>query len=63
MYITACEGVQSTQNDDLGVMGSCWFLVARENESTSIFDDTLLVEGVQDELLNCFRHRSQIRGR
>ena len=56
MYITACEGVQSTQNDDLRVMGSCGLLVARKNESAGVIDDALAVESVEDELLNRLRN-------
>ena len=56
VYITARQRVQSTQNDDLRVMGSCGLLVARKNESAGVLDDALAVESVEDELLNRLRH-------
>ena len=60
MYITACEGVQSTQNDDLGVMGGCRLLVAGEGEGAGVFDAALPVESVEDELLDRLRHVRQM---
>lgn len=37
-------------------MGGCRFLVAGEDQGTGIFDGTLLVECIQDELLDRLRH-------
>lgn len=44
-------------------MGGSRLLVAGEDEGTGILDGALLVEGIEDELLDCFRHRRGILAR
>ena len=56
VYITARQRVQSTQNDDLGVMGGCRLLVAGKEEGAGVLNRALFVEGVEDKLLDRLRH-------
>ena len=41
-------------------MGGSRLFIAREDEGAGILDGALFVEGIEDELLDCFRHRSRI---
>ena len=60
-YISARQGVQCAEDDDLRVMTGSRFGVAWQDKCSRILDRTELVQGVQDKLLDCFCHILQAK--
>ena len=55
-YFSARQRIESSEDDDLSIMTCSRIRLPRKHKSPSILDCTLLVKGIEDELLDGFCH-------